>query len=172
MPKDTSEVFFRKVKFWNKEAGLTEPPPVFNVDGINYLYIKKGALYMVATTKVRERRNTHMHLPPSPPPRVRAHPDTTGPSRAPRPRRSPPRPARAPPLCAPQFNVSPTFSLELLDRLAKVFKDYCGVLTEEAIRKNFILIYELLDEMLVRAVQAARACCPRALALGLGGAPP
>ena len=24
-----------------------------NVDGINYLYIKKGALYFVATTKVR-----------------------------------------------------------------------------------------------------------------------
>ena len=32
--------------------------------------------------------------------------------------------------------------------MAKVFKDYCGVLTEESIRKNFILIYELLDEML------------------------
>lgn len=61
-----------------------------------------------------------------------------------------------PPCCVPpaspvpQFNVSPSFSLELLDRLAKVFKDYCGVLTEEAIRKNFILIYELLDEMIVR----------------------
>jgi AP-4 complex subunit mu-1 len=38
--------------------------------------------------------------------------------------------------------------IELLNRMAKVFKDYCGVLTEEAIRKNFILIYELLDEML------------------------
>ena len=50
-----------------------------------------------------------------------------------------------------QFNVSPSFTLELIDRLAKVFKDYCGVLTEEAIRKNFILIYELLDEMIVRA---------------------
>jgi AP-4 complex subunit mu-1 len=29
-----------------------------------------------------------------------------------------------------------------------VFKDYCGTLSEEAIRKNFILLYELLDEML------------------------
>ena len=28
-------------------------------------------------------------------------------------------------------------------------QDYCGVLTEESIRKNFILIYELLDEMMV-----------------------
>jgi AP-4 complex subunit mu-1 len=35
-----------------------------------------------------------------------------------------------------------------LNRLAKVFKDYCGILTEESIRKNFILIYELLDEMM------------------------
>jgi hypothetical protein len=55
-----------------------------------------------------------------------------------------------PPRCAAQFNVSPSFILELLERLARVFKDYCGVLTEEALRKNFILIYELLDEMIVR----------------------
>jgi AP-4 complex subunit mu-1 len=38
--------------------------------------------------------------------------------------------------------------IELLNRMAKVFKDYCGVLNEEAVRRNFILIYELLDEML------------------------
>lgn len=38
--------------------------------------------------------------------------------------------------------------LELLNRMAKVFKDYCGILTEESIRKNFIMIYELVDEML------------------------
>ena len=36
----------------------------------------------------------------------------------------------------------------MLNRLAKIFKDYCGVLTEESIRKNFILVYELLDEMI------------------------
>lgn len=29
-----------------------------------------------------------------------------------------------------------------------MFKDYCGTLSEEGIRKNFILLYELLDEML------------------------
>jgi AP-4 complex subunit mu-1 len=44
--------------------------------------------------------------------------------------------------------VSPTSTLELLNRLAKVFKDYCGVLTEESIRRNFTLVYELLDEMM------------------------
>ena len=32
--------------------------------------------------------------------------------------------------------------------MAKVFKDYCGILTEESIRKNFILVYELVDEIL------------------------
>jgi AP-4 complex subunit mu-1 len=47
-----------------------------------------------------------------------------------------------------RINVSPASTLELLNRLAKVFKDYCGVLNEEAIRRNFSLIYELLDEML------------------------
>lgn len=45
-------------------------------------------------------------------------------------------------------NVSPCFVMELLIRLTKVLKDYCGILTEESIRTNFILIYELLDEIL------------------------
>ena len=30
--------------------------------------------------------------------------------------------------------------------LTNSIQDYCGVLSEEAIRKNFVLIYELLDE--------------------------
>jgi len=30
----------------------------------------------------------------------------------------------------------------------QVIKDYCGVVSEESIRRNFILIYELLDEIL------------------------
>lgn len=41
-------------------------------------------------------------------------------------------------------------TMELLNRIVRVFKDYCGVLTEEAMRKNFILVYELLDEIMVR----------------------
>jgi len=45
-------------------------------------------------------------------------------------------------------NVSPALSIELLDRIAAVIKDYCGVLTEEAIRKNFMLVYELMDEII------------------------
>ena len=45
-------------------------------------------------------------------------------------------------------NASPSLILELLLRVARVVKDYCGVLTEDALRKNAILVYELLDEML------------------------
>lgn len=51
-------------------------------------------------------------------------------------------------VCNTRFNSSPSLCIELLNRVVKVFKDYCGVLSEEAIRKNFILIYELLDEMI------------------------
>jgi AP-4 complex subunit mu-1 len=55
-----------------------------------------------------------------------------------------------------RHNVSPSFALELLARLAGIFKDYCGVLNEESLRKNFVLIYELLDEILVcRALRSS-----------------
>lgn len=45
------------------------------------------------------------------------------------------------------YNVSPSFVFDALYRCMKVFRDYLGVLSEEAIRKNFILIYEIIDEM-------------------------
>ena len=48
-----------------------------------------------------------------------------------------------------RFNVSPSFIMEVLNRVAKIIKDFCGVLTEESIRKNFVLIYEILDETIV-----------------------
>lgn len=41
-------------------------------------------------------------------------------------------------------------TIELLMRICQLIKDYCGVLSEEAIRKNFALIYEILDEIIVR----------------------
>lgn len=87
------ELFFRQVKFWEKG----DAPPVFQIEGITYIFIRRNSLLLACTTK---------------------------------------------------FNVSPSGTIELLNRMAKVFKDYCGVLTEESIRKNFILIYELLEEML------------------------
>ena len=69
-------------------------------------------------------------------------------------------------------NVSPSLVLELLKRIAGIIKvrptliqlskqlparctvnscsvqDYCGLVSEEAVRKNFLLIYELLDEVI------------------------
>mmetsp|Transcript_89439 Transcript_89439/g.276681 ORF Transcript_89439/g.276681 Transcript_89439/m.276681 type:complete len:446 (-) Transcript_89439:140-1477(-) len=89
--KGTAEIFFRKVKFWHGDA-----PPIFNLDGVSYIFVKKNGLYFVATTGQ---------------------------------------------------NVSPSAVVELLSKMAKVFKDFCGVLNEESIRKNFVLVYELLDEM-------------------------
>lgn len=81
------------MKFWDKG----DAPPVFEIDGLNYIFIRKNGLLIACTTR---------------------------------------------------FNISPSFGIELLNRTTKVFKDYCGVLTEESIRKNFILVYELLDEIL------------------------
>lgn len=46
-------------------------------------------------------------------------------------------------------NVSPSLVLELLQRIARVTKDYLGILNEDSIRKNFVLVYELLDEVIV-----------------------
>ncbi|TFJ87250.1 hypothetical protein NSK_001582 [Nannochloropsis salina CCMP1776] len=90
---NAAELLFRKVKFWDKG----DAPPVFHLDGLNFVYVRKNGLLFGATTR---------------------------------------------------FNVSPSTTVELLNRMAKVFKDYCGVLSEESIRKNFILVYELLDEMM------------------------
>lgn len=49
-----------------------------------------------------------------------------------------------------RVNPSPALVLELLQRIARVTKDYLGVLNEDSLRKNFVLVYELLDEMIVR----------------------
>ncbi|URE48813.1 Adaptor complexes medium subunit family [Musa troglodytarum] len=94
--KGSAEIFFRKVKFW-KEDEEEEAPPVFNVDGVNYIHVKIAGLFFVATTRV---------------------------------------------------NVSPSLVLELLQRIARVTKDYLGVLNEDSLRKNFVLVYELLDEVI------------------------
>eukprot|EP00245_Coleochaete_scutata_P005745 TRINITY_DN19578_c0_g1_i1.p1 TRINITY_DN19578_c0_g1~~TRINITY_DN19578_c0_g1_i1.p1 ORF type:complete len:455 (-),score=82.22 TRINITY_DN19578_c0_g1_i1:327-1691(-) len=97
VPKQSAEIFFRKVKFWDGEEGQEEAPPIFNVDGVNYLHLKLNGLLFVATTRV---------------------------------------------------NVAPSLVLELLQRIARVVKDYIGVLNEDLLRRNFILVYELLDEMI------------------------
>jgi AP-4 complex subunit mu-1 len=94
-PKTTTETFFRNAKFWKGQ--VTEAPPIFNIENLNYLYVKKNTLYFVFVTR---------------------------------------------------DNVSPNYTIELLIRITKVIKDYCGVLSEESVRTNFVLIYELIDEIL------------------------
>lgn len=44
--------------------------------------------------------------------------------------------------------LDPYSSFGSLLQMTKIFKDFCGVLNEEAIRRNFVLIYEILDEIL------------------------
>lgn len=70
-----AQLWTLQVKFW--EGG--DPPPCFNIDGVNYVYVRKNGLLFAVSS---------------------------------------------------QWNVSPSMFLELLNRLAKVFKDYCGVLSE------------------------------------------
>lgn len=45
-------------------------------------------------------------------------------------------------------NVSPSLVLELLMRLYWIVRDYVGHVSEESVRRNFLLVYELLDEVL------------------------
>ncbi|KAL6316523.1 hypothetical protein AAG906_018226 [Vitis piasezkii] len=47
-----------------------------------------------------------------------------------------------------RVNVSPSLVLELLQRIARVIKDYLGILNEDSLWKNFVLVYELLDEVI------------------------
>jgi AP-4 complex subunit mu-1 len=88
--KGTNEIFFRKAKLFKGDL-----PPAINLEGINFLHLKKGGLYLLATTIK---------------------------------------------------NVSPSYVFDLLIHVAKMIKDYCGVLSEESIRKNFVLVYEVIDE--------------------------
>ena len=42
-----NEVFFRKVNFFDSDETA---PPVFNEDGVNFIYIKRNELYLVIAT--------------------------------------------------------------------------------------------------------------------------
>jgi len=46
-----------------------------------------------------------------------------------------------------RHNVNAALAFELLHRVVETFKSYFQVVNEESIRKNFVLIYELLDEI-------------------------
>ena len=92
--KKSNDVFFHNINFISEEE---EAPPLFNVDGINFIYVKTEDLYIVVSTL---------------------------------------------------DNASPNYYLEVLDRVMTVIKDHIGQLNEETIRKNFVLIYEIIDEMI------------------------
>lgn len=89
---DSADVFFKYIL-----SNKSDVTPAFNIDGVNYLYVRKRGMYFVLTTKEL---------------------------------------------------ISPSLAFELLNRASKIIQDYTASLTEEAIRLNFILIYELLDELM------------------------
>eukprot|EP00471_Norrisiella_sphaerica_P003912 CAMPEP_0184481626 /NCGR_PEP_ID=MMETSP0113_2-20130426/3182_1 /TAXON_ID=91329 /ORGANISM="Norrisiella sphaerica, Strain BC52" /LENGTH=440 /DNA_ID=CAMNT_0026860859 /DNA_START=32 /DNA_END=1354 /DNA_ORIENTATION=+ len=95
LDRSTTEIFFKNVKFF--QGKHQEAPPIFNIDGVNYMYMKKNGIFFVMTSI---------------------------------------------------SNISPSLAMEFLLRVTKVFKDYCGVFSEESIRSNFLLLYELLDEIM------------------------
>jgi len=72
-------------------------PPVFNFEGINYIFLELEGIYLVSTTR---------------------------------------------------FNAQVSLILNYLNQIVNVIKDFCGSLSENVVRKNFILIYEILDEMM------------------------
>lgn len=45
-------------------------------------------------------------------------------------------------------NASPSATIEILLGIVKLIKDFLGILSEENVRKNFTLIYELVDEIM------------------------
>jgi AP-4 complex subunit mu-1 len=51
-------------------------------------------------------------------------------------------------LCTSSENVSPSYAFDLMLSIIRVIKDFCGRFSEDIIRKNFILVYELLEEMI------------------------
>lgn len=51
-------------------------------------------------------------------------------------------------LCTSRENLSPSYAFDLMLSIIRVIKDFCGRFSEDTIRKNFILVYELLEEMI------------------------
>ena len=92
--KKSNEIFFRRVNLLSDDE---ESPPIFNEEGINFIYFKRSNLYFTIATLE---------------------------------------------------NGSPNFYIEILEKLMRVIKDHCGEFTEESIKKNFVLIYEIIDEMI------------------------
>ena len=50
-------------------------------------------------------------------------------------------------MCTTKDNLSPSYAVDFLYTVISLVKDFCGTVSEDVIRKNFILLYEILDEM-------------------------
>ncbi|KAL9647317.1 hypothetical protein ABK040_004293 [Willaertia magna] len=50
-------------------------------------------------------------------------------------------------VCTSRDNPSPVTIFEILERACVLIRDFTGQLSEDSIRKNFVLVYELLDEL-------------------------
>ena len=113
-------------------------------DGLHFLYIRRNALYFVAATKFNvppafglELLSRYVQYPiflPLSPNLLHRPTAYYGLQLM----------LTFTPFWYPSLSLSPSSV-----RIAGVCKDYCGLLNEEAIRLNFSLIYELLDEVLV-----------------------
>ncbi|KAF8411373.1 hypothetical protein HHK36_003922 [Tetracentron sinense] len=143
--KGSAEIFFRKVKFW-KEDEEEEAPPVFVVMLLSRsLYIVLFPFSLESTALTLETRfkiglnqllkcrngtafNQTLNLDGVNYFHVKV--------------------AGLLFVATTRVNVSPSLVLELLQRVARVIKDYLGVLNEDSLRKNFVLVYELLDEVI------------------------
>ena len=49
--KTTPEVFYTKANRWDEANADEVAPPSFSVDGVQYLYIKTGGVYLLATSR-------------------------------------------------------------------------------------------------------------------------
>ncbi|KAF8377362.1 hypothetical protein HHK36_030739 [Tetracentron sinense] len=116
--KGSAEIFFRKVKFW-KEDGEEEAPPVFVVITV-YERSSQSSKEENGISLLNLDGVNYFHV----------------------------KVAGLLFVATTRVNVSPSLVLELLQRIARVIKDYLGVLNEDSLRKNFVLVYELLDEVI------------------------
>ncbi|KAG2698548.1 hypothetical protein I3760_07G155500 [Carya illinoinensis] len=121
--KGSAEIFFRKVKFW-KEDGDGDAPPIFVATIGAMLQQENNNLTNKSDSDAIYDLNVdgvnYFHV----------------------------KVAGLLFVATTRVNVSPSLVLELLQRIARVIKDYLGVLNEDSLRKNFVLVYELLDEVI------------------------
>ena len=45
-------------------------------------------------------------------------------------------------------DISPALALEMIEAIIARIHDFCGGIDEELLRTNFVLIYELIDEII------------------------